>query len=186
MRRRGPAAGKPEHTYVGRPQLCHQHAQLGPGGLKAPTYLRRSLKSPNIPTQDTLSSAISMRSRGPADALSSAISRRRRGLAAGKPEHTYEGRPQLCHQYAQTGPGCWKARMYLRRTPSALPSVCADGARRRLESPNLLHTTLLALPSACADKARRFESPNLLPTTLLTLPSVCVDGAHRVAISPWF
>ncbi len=44
MLSRGTAAGKPEHTYVGRPQLCHQHARTGPGGLKALTYyLRRTL-----------------------------------------------------------------------------------------------------------------------------------------------
>ena len=79
---------------VGRPQLCYQYAQAGPSGWKAPTtYLRRTLEaptylllrsstpsapqsvcadgvwrleSPNISTSGALSSAISMRSRGPA------------------------------------------------------------------------------------------------------------------------
>ena len=35
MRRRGPAAGMPQPTYVGGPSLCQQKAQTGPGGWKA-------------------------------------------------------------------------------------------------------------------------------------------------------
>ena len=34
MRRRGPAAGMPQPTYVGGPSLCQQKAQTGPGSWK--------------------------------------------------------------------------------------------------------------------------------------------------------
>jgi hypothetical protein len=109
MRRRGPAAGKPQPTYVGRPQqLCYQYTQTGPGGWKPQHTSVRcpqlshqyaqtgpgGLGSPNITTKDALSSAINMRRWGP---------------AAGKPQPTYVKSPQLCHQYAQMGPDGWKA-----------------------------------------------------------------------------
>ena len=201
MRRRGPAAGKPQTSYVGRP--------LAP--LSVCAAGARRLESPNLPSLDALSSCtMNMCSRDPAAgkpqptyvgrplALLSVytdgarrlespkttyvggppilLSVCSRGPAAKKPQTDYVGHSTLCHQSVQQGPDGWRARTYLRRMPLRRSPI---SRRSRGTAAGKPQPTYVGCPSALlsvyTDGARRLESPK---TTLLGLPLLCYQYAH--------